>query len=189
MNESKAIHESECRQQRILDAHYEAANLPDLVKELKHLSKDEQTSLLSLLQQFKHLFDGTLGEFNCPPVDLELHPDATVFYAWAFPDPKIHEETLKKELNRLCELKVLQKVNTSEWASPTFIIPKKNGTVCFVSDFWQLNKWLHHKPFPIPKIQDILQKLEGFTYATSLDVNMGYLYHTFNTASAAALHN
>lgn len=45
LNESKAIRESKQRQQRILDAHYEAANLPDLVKELKHLSKDEQASL------------------------------------------------------------------------------------------------------------------------------------------------
>ena len=32
------------------------------------------------------------------------------------------------------------------------------------------------KPFPIPKIQDLLLKLEGFKYATSLDSNMGY-YH------------
>ena len=35
---------------------------------------------------------------------------------------------------------------------------------------------MKHKPFPIPKIQDILLKLEGFKYATSLDLNMGY-YH------------
>ena len=32
------------------------------------------------------------------------------------------------------------------------------------------------KPFPIPKIQDLLLKLEGFQHATSLDLNMGY-YH------------
>ena len=31
-------------------------------------------------------------------------------------------------------------------------------------------------PYPMPKIQDMLLKLEGFTYATSLDLNMGY-YH------------
>ena len=32
------------------------------------------------------------------------------------------------------------------------------------------------EPFPIPKIQEMLLKLEGFQYATSLDLNMGY-YH------------
>ncbi len=30
------------------------------------------------------------------------------------------------------------------------------------------------KPYPIPKISPILQELEGFTYATALDLNMGY---------------
>ena len=35
---------------------------------------------------------------------------------------------------------------------------------------------MKHCPYPLPKIQDMLQKLEGFTWATSLDLNMGY-YH------------
>jgi hypothetical protein len=30
------------------------------------------------------------------------------------------------------------------------------------------------KPFPIPKISTILQEIEGFSYATTLDLNMGY---------------
>jgi hypothetical protein len=59
---------------------------------------------------------------------------------------------------------------------PTFIIPKKDGSVCFISDFHELNKRIKCKPYPIPKIQDLLIKLEGFQYAISLDLNMGY-YH------------
>ena len=35
---------------------------------------------------------------------------------------------------------------------------------------------MKHKPFPIPKIQDLLLKLEGFQHAMSLDLNMVY-YH------------
>ena len=57
-----------------------------------------------------------------------------------------------------------------------FIIPKKNGMVRFISDFRELNKWIKRKPFPSPTIQDLLLKLEGFQYSTSLDLNMGY-YH------------
>ena len=67
-------------------------------------------------------------------------------------------------------------VNRSEWAAPTFIIPKKDGSVRIISDFRELNKWIQRKPFPIPKIQDLLLQLEGFQYATSFDLNMGY-YH------------
>ena len=51
---------------------------------------------------------------------------------------------------------------------------KKDNTVRVVSDFRELNKRIVRKPFPIPKISTVLQELEGFTYATALDLNMGY---------------
>jgi hypothetical protein len=34
--------------------------------------------------------------------------------------------------------------------------------VWFISNFHELNKRIQRKPFPIPKIQDLLLKLEGF---------------------------
>ncbi len=55
-----------------------------------------------------------------------------------------------------------------------FIVPKKNNTVHFLSNFWEVNKRLVRKPFPIPKISMVLQELEGFIFATALHLNMGY---------------
>ena len=69
---------------------------------------------------------------------------------------------------------VFKRQDDSEWASPSFIIPKPNGTVRTVSNFRELNKRLVRKPFPLPKITVMLQEVDGFTYATSLDLNMGY---------------
>ncbi len=43
-----------------------------------------------------------------------------------------------------------------------------------ISYFRELNKHIVREPYPIPKISTILQELEGFTYATALDLNMGY---------------
>jgi hypothetical protein len=43
-----------------------------------------------------------------------------------------------------------------------------------ISEFRELNKRIVRKPYPIPKIRTMLQELEGFTYATALDLNMGY---------------
>jgi hypothetical protein len=51
---------------------------------------------------------------------------------------------------------------------------KKDQTIRFLSDFWEVNKRLVRKPFPIPKISTVLQEIEGFSYATALDLNMGY---------------
>eukprot|EP00804_Cyclotella_cryptica_P006302 CCRYP_010141-RA/>CCRYP_010141-RA protein AED:0.41 eAED:0.30 QI:0/-1/0/1/-1/0/1/0/449 len=79
-----------------------------------------------------------------------------------------------KELKKLCDLGVLQWQRASEWASPSFIVPKKDQTVRFLSDFREVNKRIVRKPFPLPKISTVMQELEGFTFATALDLNMGY---------------
>ena len=160
----------------ILEAKYEKADLSEVVKEAVHLTGAEQKKLLDLLKEFPRLFDGTLGKWNMGAYHIELRPDATPYHARAYPIPKAYTETLKVEVNRLVEAGVLKQVNRSEWVAPTFIIPKKDGSVRFISDFRELNKRIRRKPFPIPKIQDMLLKLEGFQYATSLDLNMGY-YH------------
>ena len=55
-----------------------------------------------------------------------------------------------------------------------FDIIKPSFFIRFISDFCYLNKNLVRKPYPIPKIADVLQKLEVLSYATALDLNMGY---------------
>ncbi len=88
--------------------------------------------------------------------------------------PKVHKEIIIKEVERLCQLGVLERQPASEWALSSFIIPKKDKTVHFLSDFWEVNKRLVRKPFIIPKISTVLQEIEGFSYATARDLNMGY---------------
>ena len=78
------------------------------------------------------------------------------------------------EIKRLCNIEVLEWQSASEWAAPLFIQPKEKNTVRFLTDFRELNKRLVRMPFPLPKIMTVLQELEGFTYATALDSNMGY---------------
>ena len=184
--DSERVIESTERIQSILDAKYEPANLKDIVEESKHLSETEQELLSQLLNKYKSIFDGTLGTWKDETLDIELKPNVSPYHARSYPVPKRYERTLKAEVRRLCKLGVLKKINHSEWAAPTFIIPKKDFTVRFISDFRELNKRIKRKPFPLPKIQDLMLKLEGFTYATSLDLNMGY-YHIELTPDAKRL--
>jgi len=55
----------------ILDAKYDKADLPEIVRtSCPHLMPSEQDMLLSLLLDYKLLFDGTLGDWNRPPSQL-----------------------------------------------------------------------------------------------------------------------
>ena len=134
----------------------------------------QQTNLLKLLQKYKELFDGTLGDFQTDPVGFDMNLGAKPYHGRAFPVPQAHKAVFKQEVDRLVGLGVLKLQPRSEWGSPAFIIAKKNKTVRFLTDFREVNKRIVRNPYPIPKISDVLQELEGFTFATSFDLNMGY---------------
>ena len=78
------------------------------------------------------MFDGTLGNYIGSEYKIELLEGVKPYLAKPFPIPKIHEEKLKTEVNRLINIGLLKRNNNSKWAAPTFIFPRKNGTVNFI---------------------------------------------------------
>ena len=112
------------------------------------------------MKKYECLFDGNLGTWHGKTYDIKLKPDAEPYHGKPFSVPRKHELTFKKELDQLEYLNVLKKVNLSQWGAPTFLIPKIYSTVCFISYFRELNKSILRQPYPIPKIQDILLRLE-----------------------------
>ncbi len=171
----------------ILDAKYDKADLQRIVKSNHphpHLSTSHCNSLLALLLKFEELFDGTLGDWKLPPVSFELKKGAKPYHGRPYSILKIHKATLMKESNLLLSMGVLKWQQLLQWAVPSFIIPKKDHTLSTISDFRELNKNRVRKPYPIPNISTTLQELEGFMYATTLDLNMGY--HTIRLDPATA---
>ncbi len=169
----------------ILDAKYDKADLPSIVKNnCMHLSTPHWNLLLALLLKYEELFDGMLGDWKLPPVPIELKEGAKPYHGRPYPIQKVHKATLMKEIDCLIAIGVLKWQPLSKWVSPSFIIPKKDHTVHTISDFRELNKGIVRKPYPIPKISTTLQELEGFTYATTLDLNMGYYNIRLNPTTA-----
>lgn len=52
-----------------------------------------------------------------------------------------------------------------------------------VTDFRKLNESLVRTPYPVPKIRDLRQTLEGFKYGSSLDLTQGYYQMPLDDAS------
>ena len=108
--------------------------MDDVVSQLKHLDDLQKADIKLVLSEFTKLFDGTLGVYPHRKFHIELKPGAKPKHARPYPVSVIHLEAFKKELMHLCEIGVLQPQGASEWASPTFITPKKDGRVHWVSD-------------------------------------------------------
>ena len=91
-----------------MDANYKKADLQIVVENCAHLNSVEKDKLLELLKKFEQLFDGTLGNWRTKPVSFQLKDGVTPYHGRAFPIPKVHKETIIKEIQRLCDLGVLE---------------------------------------------------------------------------------
>ena len=159
---------------KILAAKYDPIDVKDVVEKQEHLSIPERLALGKMLQARIKLFQGLRGNWNGPPIHLDMMPGATPHASRPFPIPQAYRKLMKQEVNRLVEIGLLTKIEASEWSSPSFPIPKKDNTIRFVTDFRILNSKLIRKPYPLPLIHDIIQTLGRFVYATCIDLNMGY---------------
>ena len=58
------------------------------------------------------MFNGTLGTYKGFNYKIELQEEVKPYYAKHFPIPRVHEKTLRKEVNRLVKIGVLKPINT-----------------------------------------------------------------------------
>ena len=124
------------------------AYLEHVVANDRQLNVEERTLLLSLLEDFEDLLDGTLGDWATEPVYLELNPYPKPFNNIYYLVLRINKENFQKYLKHLVEIEVLKPVHQSQYSTPVFIIPKKEGTVRFIK--------LVRKPYPLPRIGETM---------------------------------
>jgi hypothetical protein len=127
-----------------------------------------------VLQENDKIFNGALGVYPHKKVHIDIDLNAKPVHSRPYPAPQIHLNTFKKELDHLARIGVLAAQQESEWASPSFIIPMKDGRVRWISNLRQLNKVIRRKQYPLPIITDILCKHSGYKFFTKLDISMQY---------------
>ena len=171
-NTSSAVSAVESRVVKILDAGYKKSDLHETVP--NHLDDHQSNFLYNLLTKYEALFEGKLGTMPGTPYTIPIRQDAKPFAAKPFSIPHVHVANVKTEIKRLMDIGVITPDIDSPWASPCFIIPKKDGTVRFLTDFRRLNTQLERRPYPIPKISTLLQGIPKFFMVSSLDMSMGY---------------
>lgn len=159
----------------ILDAKYESWDADQIVNELcGHLEPAQKDDLKKLLIKHHKLFDGKLGLYTGDKMHIELEPGAQAVYRRPYPIPRVHLEAFKKELDHLVSLGVLSPVRDTAWGLPTFITPKKDGRIRWVSDMRALNKVIKRTQYTLPIITDVLRRRKGYEFLTKLDISMQY---------------
>jgi hypothetical protein len=82
-------------------------------------------------------------------------------------------EELKKQLADMLS-KGLIRPSASPWGSPVLFVNKRDGTIRLCVDYRKLNEVTIKNKYPLPKIEDLFDQLNGARVFSKIDLRTGY---------------
>ena len=127
----------------------------------------------SLIDSYKDVFQGLGcldGEYHMtidesvPPV---IHPPRRV--------PIALRDKLREELDRMERDNIICRVEEpTRWVNPMCIVTKKSGQLRLCLDPKDLNRAIQREHYPLPKVEEIMSRLNGAMYFSILDANQAF---------------
>ena len=144
-------------------------------------------SINTLLDEFKDVFPENLPK-GLPPkreheFHIELQPGSTPQKKglYRMSPPELVE--LKKQLSELLEAGFIRP-SSSPWGAPVLFVSKKDGGLRLCIDYRALNRLTIKNGYPLPRIDDIFDQLNGAKFFTKIDLRSGY--HQIRLAATSA---
>jgi hypothetical protein len=85
----------------------------------------------------------------------------------------IQEEEIRKELERWLTEGIIEPCD-GPWASPLVVARKKDGKIRVCTDFRFVNSCMRKDSYPLPRIDDHLDRLGGAKHYTTIDLRWAY---------------
>ena len=87
---------------------------------------------------------------------------------------KEHADAVRNEVIKLKQARAINKVFYLEWLANTVVVKKKNGKWRVYVDFTNLNKAYPKDPFPMPRINQLVDATVGHPRMSFLNTFQGY---------------
>ncbi|GBM46445.1 Retrovirus-related Pol polyprotein from transposon 297 [Araneus ventricosus] len=145
------------------------------LENLEVLNEEQRTAVGKLLNEFQNLFsncDADVGRCNVTQhrINTGDHPPIKQY-------PRRLPLARKEEADHLVKAMVDNGIideSSSPWASPIVLVKKKDGSTRFCVDYRKLNEITKKDSYPLPRIDDTLDALNGSQWFTTLDLKSGY---------------
>nr|GFC83546.1 putative nucleotidyltransferase, ribonuclease H [Tanacetum cinerariifolium] len=129
-----------------------------------------------IVSEFPDVFPDELP--GIPPVrdvefNIELIPGAEPISKAPYRLAPVELKELKDQLQELLERGFIRP-SVSPWGAPVLFVNKKDGSMRLCIDYRELNKITIRNRYPLPRIDDLFDQLQGAIHFSKIDLWLGY---------------
>ena len=137
---------------------------------------NSEVDAIPVVKEFPDVFPVELP--GLPPVreiefTIDLMPGTTPISKAPYRMAPLELRELKIQLQELLD-KGLIRPSVSPWGAPVLFVKKKDGSMRLCIDYRELNKVTVRNKYPLPRIDDLFDQLQGAQYFSKLDLRTGY---------------
>lgn len=139
------------------------------------LNIDQEEQLKQLLQHHKPVFGKPTKDRSKIGIKHQIitEPGHPPIKQRPYRTPISLETDVELEIQKMLNDNIIRP-SKSPYASPITLVKKKDGRWRFCVDYRKLNFITKKEVYPLPRINDLLTKLKGAEYYTTLDLRTGY---------------
>ena len=141
--------------------------------QFQHLSEQQRLDLSQLLSEFRGLFNDRPGRTTLASHHIELKPGSRPVRQSPYRVNPEKADLIREELDKMKDMGVIED-SYSPWASPVVLIPKPDGSVRFCIDYRKVNDLTVPDAHPMPRIDDLIDKIGAAPFKTKIDLSRGY---------------
>ncbi len=149
------------------------------------LSSDEKSKILFLLKKYSDSFSSPekpkLGRVPLVQHEIDVG-DSKPIRQRAYRVSFKEREVINNEVDKLLSKDIIEH-SQSPWSSPVVLVKKPNGGIRFCVDYRKLNVVTKKDSYPLPRIDDALDRLKGANFFTTLDCDQAYYQIPMNENS------
>ena len=146
--------------------------LDNLDKKLCHLTSPEREEMVKAITEFSDIFPDVPGKTTCALHNVDVG-DATPIKQNPYCVNPQKLEFMRKEVDYMLKHGIIEP-SQSNWSSPCLLVPKSDGSYRFCTDYRKVNAVTKSDSYPIPRVEDCIDRIGCAKYMTKLDLLKGY---------------
>ena len=146
--------------------------LDNMGEKLCHLTPEKQNDITALLNDYKGLCGDVPGRTTVIQHDVDVG-DARPIKQHPYRMSPIRKEKLDAEIKYMMQNEIIEP-SLSPWSSPCLLVPKSDGSSRFCTDYRKVNDVTKTDTFPIPRMEDCIDRVGSAKYVTKIDLMKGY---------------